>query len=61
MNNIWESIVEKGRLSQWLICGGGMILNITGGIMGFLDSDDIVKIVLALITSAYIIGKVAPE
>lgn len=47
MESIWSKIVDKGRLAQWLgiVIAGGVA--ISGGFGGFLNGEEIVRVVLA--------------
>ncbi len=49
----WGSVIEKGRISQWILSGGGIVLCIVGGTQGFLDGQTIGTIVLALVAAVF--------
>lgn len=53
MENFWRLVVEKGRLAQWIICGGGILICLLGGTMHFLSADNIVAIFLALVAAGF--------
>lgn len=57
MKDILEIVISKGRLAQWIICGGGVLLCIIGGVDGFLSGDDIVQIFLALMAATFALNK----
>jgi len=61
MNSFWKLVIEKGRLAQWIICGGGVVISLVGGIMGFLNADNIVAIFLALVAAGFGLQKMAAE
>ena len=47
MNGFWKAVIEKGRICQWmgiLIAG---IVGIAGGTGGWLESQQIVQVVMA--------------
>lgn len=46
-SELWLKIVEKGRLAQWLGILITGIVGIVGGLYGFLNGAEIVKIILA--------------
>lgn len=49
----WLTVVEKGRLMQWLLIGGGVAICISGGVVGYLESNSIEIIFLAMIAAAF--------
>jgi len=50
---LWDAVIGKGRIIQWIVCGGGIAVAIVGGVQGWLDADKIVQIILALIAAAF--------
>lgn len=57
--DFWGKVIEKGRVAQWLITGGGIALCIVGGLEGFLDAQSIGAIVLALVAAVFGIESIA--
>jgi len=53
MNGFWSKVIEKGRIAEWILAGGGVGLCITGGIMGFLEGQTIAEIILALVVAVF--------
>jgi len=53
MKEVFEKVIEKGRIAEWILAGGGVGLCITGGIMGFLDGTAITEIILALVVAVF--------
>jgi len=50
--NIWQTIIEKGRLCQWLVISSGLIISVTGGLTGFLDGEKIVEVFRYMVITA---------
>ena len=50
---MWKLIIEKGRLSQWLVCGGGVVICLTLGIMEIISASEIVTIFMAILAAAF--------
>lgn len=48
-----KDIVKKGRIAQWIIMTGGTAIALVGGLQGFLNGDQVVQVVLAMITAAF--------
>jgi len=52
-NGFWHKVIEKGRVAEWIIAGGGIALCILGGLNGFLDSQAIGSIILAMVAAVF--------
>ena len=52
-NGFWYKVIEKGRIAEWVISAGGITLCIVGGLNGFLDSQAIGSIILAMIAAVF--------
>jgi len=48
-----KEIVKKGRIAQWVICTGGIAVSITGGLCGYLSGEQIVSVMLAIVSAAF--------
>ena len=49
--SVLELLIEKRRITQWLIVVGGTVLCIVGGCQGFLDSRDIINIFFGMVAA----------
>jgi len=52
MNKFWHLVVEKGRLCQWLVIVGCIVVSLCGGFAKFLEADHITKIMLYAVVVA---------
>lgn len=50
---MWEKIIEHGRLAQWIVCGGGIMICIAGIITEQATFQDITVIFLAVLAAAF--------
>jgi len=51
-NKFWQIVVERGRLCQWLVIVGCIIVSLCGGFNKFLQAEHITKIMLYAVVVA---------
>ena len=49
----WKEVVSKGRIAEWLVAGGGLLLCVVGGLYGFLGGEQIAPIFLAIVSAVF--------
>jgi len=52
-DGFWQTVVERGRIVQWITVGGGMLICLVGGILEFLSQDMVYDIIMLLILAAF--------
>jgi len=53
MSIFWDTVIDKGRLGEWLLTTGVIFICIIGGIKGFLEGALISGIIMALIGAVW--------
>jgi len=53
IDGLWASAIERGRLAQWLLIGGGVAICLFGMATEYLEAQQVIMVFLAMLSAAF--------